>query len=326
MPENTGSAGASPLPESPIVASSFVGPAVLGTSVMNVGVSGKSIPPAPAPNTVTEPAATLASDGVLGEGKTGVHGVSALDNGVLGENSATGFGVAGTSSKGTGVHGVNGAGSATTPKFGCGVWGESTDGYGLYGASKTASGVFGTSGPGHFAGEFDGDVSITGDVGITGDLTLSASATLTGSITAADVIITGADCAEEFDIRHAEAIDPGSVVVFDDGGALNLSEQPYNKRVAGVISGAGAYRPGVVLDRRVSDRARAPVALVGKVYCKVDASYGAIEVGDLLTTSATVGCAMKATDSARACGAVIGKALAPHRDGRGLIPILVTLQ
>ena len=52
-----------------------------------------------------------------------------------------------------------------------------------------------------------------------------------------------------------------------------------------------------------------PVALVGKVYCKVDASYSPIEVGDLLTTSLTPGHAMKANDHVKAFGAVIGKAL-----------------
>jgi len=39
-----------------------------------------------------------------------------------------------------------------------------------------------------------------------------------------------------------------------------------------------------------------PLALVGKVYCNIDAQYGAIEVGDLLTSSSTLGCAMKASD------------------------------
>jgi hypothetical protein len=35
---------------------------------------------------------------------------------------------------------------------------------------------------------------------------------------------------------------------------------------------------------------------------------------------------MKATDPGRAFGAVIGKALGPLQEGRGLIPILVALQ
>jgi len=75
-----------------------------------------------------------------------------------------------------------------------------------------------------------------------------------------------------------------------------------------------------IADRRVS------VALVGKVYCKVDAAYARIEVGDLLTTSPRPGYAMKANDQGRAFGAVIGKALAPLESGTGLVPILVALQ
>ena len=65
---------------------------------------------------------------------------------------------------------------------------------------------------------------------------------------------------------------------------------------------------------------------MGKVFCKVDAQFGAIEVGDLLTTSPTPGHAMKTSDPFKAFGAVIGKALRPFTAGRGLIPILIALQ
>ena len=65
---------------------------------------------------------------------------------------------------------------------------------------------------------------------------------------------------------------------------------------------------------------------MGKVFCKVDATYGAIEVGDLLTTSPLPGHAMRASDPLQAFGAVIGKALRPHRVGHGLIPMLIALQ
>ena len=65
---------------------------------------------------------------------------------------------------------------------------------------------------------------------------------------------------------------------------------------------------------------------MGKVFCKVDASYGAVEAGDLLTTSDTPGYAMKAADAAKAFGAVVGKALRALPEGQGLIPILVSLQ
>jgi hypothetical protein len=104
-----------------------------------------------------------------------------------------------------------------------------------------------------------------------------------------------------------------------------VSDRPYDRRVAGIMSGAGTYRPGLVLDRQ-DGPSRRPLALTGKVWCRVDADSGSIEVGDLLTTSATPGHAMRAADPSRAFGAVVGKALANLVSGRGLIPVLVSLQ
>ncbi len=115
-------------------------------------------------------------------------------------------------------------------------------------------------------------------------------------------------------------------MIVGEGGALAPSEQAYDKRVAGVISGAGNYKPGIVLDKQDESEMRKPLALVGKVYCKADAQYGAIEIGDLLTTSSTPGHAMKAADPTKALGTVIGKALGRLSQGQGLVPILIALQ
>ena len=143
-----------------------------------------------------------------------------------------------------------------------------------------------------------------------------------------DVILANADCAEEFDLEDSSTGEPlpGSVMVLGDEGSVRLSTSAYDKRAAGVISGAGTFKPGIILDRRNSDRRRPAITLMGKVFCKVDTTNGAIEVGDLLTTSGTPGHAMKATDALRGFGAVIGKALRPLKEGQGLVPILVTLQ
>jgi hypothetical protein len=141
-----------------------------------------------------------------------------------------------------------------------------------------------------------------------------------------NVNLLGADCAEDFTVREASRVEPGSVLVIDDAGDLRESAQAYDRRVAGVVSGGGSFGPGIVLDRRHGLSDRRPVALLGKVCCKVDADCGAIAVGDLLTTAPTRGHAMKAADQQRAFGAVLGKALAPLPCGRGLIPILVALQ
>jgi hypothetical protein len=114
------------------------------------------------------------------------------------------------------------------------------------------------------------------------------------------------------------------VVVIGTMGRMCVSAVPYDTRVAGVVSGAGGLTPAVVLPRVESRCPRLPIALVGTAFCKVDASAGRIQPGDLLTTSSTPGHAMKVLDHARAAGAILGKALQALRDGDGLIQILVS--
>lgn len=183
---------------------------------------------------------------------------------------------------------------------------------------------------------FNGRVSITNAAGVevfafdstTVSLKLTNAATgittvtLDGSL--GDIQLNGADCAEEFDVDETDTVGPGSVLTIGAGGRLRACRLAYDRTVAGIVSGAGGFRPGVVLDSRAGQR-RTPVALSGKVYCKVDAGPAPVEVGDLLTTSGRFGHAMKAMDSTRAFGATLGKALQPLEAGTGLIPVLVTL-
>ncbi|RCV64288.1 hypothetical protein C5S53_09545 [Methanophagales archaeon] len=141
-----------------------------------------------------------------------------------------------------------------------------------------------------------------------------------------DIILQNADCAEEFGVAESEEIEPGTVMVLDQEDTLHQSTEAYDKKVVGVVSGAGDYKAGIVLDKKPAETNRIPVALMGKVYCKVDAQYSPIEVGDLLTSSSTPGYAMKASDPLKTFGAVIGKALRSLREGKGMIPILAALQ
>jgi hypothetical protein len=143
-----------------------------------------------------------------------------------------------------------------------------------------------------------------------------------------DVILEeAADCAEEFDIDGEISVDPGSIMALSDReGCLRLSDEEYDKKVVGVVSGAGSYKPGLLLDKKPSIRKRVPISLIGKVLCKADARYEPIKKGDLLTTSNTPGHAMKAVDQSKSFGATIGKALRSMPSGRGLIPVLVSLQ
>jgi hypothetical protein len=179
----------------------------------------------------------------------------------------------------------------------------------------------------HLNGE-NGNI-IAGGSGADGDLFLknsSAQDTIHLDGDKGDIILLNADCAEDFDITVTEEVEPGTVMVINEEGGLRPSTEPYDKKVAGVISGAGNFKPGMILDRQPGLSNRMPIALMGKVYCKVDAQYAPIEVGDLLTTSPTAGHAMKATDPIQAFGCVLGKALKPCEQGQSLIEILVTLQ
>ncbi|MFN0182046.1 MAG: hypothetical protein ACKVZ0_24850 [Gemmatimonadales bacterium] len=140
---------------------------------------------------------------------------------------------------------------------------------------------------------------------------------------AGDLLLFNADCAEEFEAE--EDVEAGSVVVSTGGSHLARACRAYDRRVVGVVSGGGGFRPGIVLGHRASSRRRIPVAVLGRVGCRADAGYGAIEVGDLLTTSETAGYAMRVADFTSAQGAVLGKALSPLARGRGLVEALVAL-
>src|SRR5262245_34815004 len=124
-------------------------------------------------------------------------------------------------------------------------------------------------------------------------------------------------------------VEAGMVVSIDPAspGKLTLSAQAYDRRVAGIVSGAGGVKSGMVMSQEstLAD-GKHPVALSGRVYCWVDASQGAIKPGDLLTTSSTPGHAMKAANAAKAQGAIIGKAMTTLKSGKGLVLVLVNLQ
>src|SRR5262245_25070249 len=139
-----------------------------------------------------------------------------------------------------------------------------------------------------------GTIQVVGSAG-------KASVTIDG--TTGDVRLSGADCAELFDVADASAAEPGTVLVIAESGALRACDRPHDRRVAGVVSGAGGYRPGVLLNAELSEGV--PVALMGRVFCKADATAGPIEAGSLLTTSSTPGHAMRADDDSATPGTVL---------------------
>lgn len=162
-------------------------------------------------------------------------------------------------------------------------------------------------------------------------ITLQADANGEGKITTQVLQITGgSDLSERFDISAQDlAPEPGMVVCIDPDrpGELLPSRKPYDRTVAGIISGAGGVRPGMLMGQAgTAADGRHPVALTGRVYCKVDANLGAVKPGDLLTTAPTPGHAMKVADHNQAQGAILGKAMTPLDQGTGLVLVLVSLQ
>ena len=103
-----------------------------------------------------------------------------------------------------------------------------------------------------------------------------------------------------------------------------MGDEPYDRKVAGIVTGAKGMGSGVRLGSGEFDYA---VALAGRAYCNVDATYGKVSPGDFLTTSPTRGYPMVVGDHMKAQGAILGKAMEKLPQGeKGRILILVTLQ
>lgn len=134
------------------------------------------------------------------------------------------------------------------------------------------------------------------------------------------------DVAEMF--PATQSIEPGSVVVIDalNHGAMRPSSSPYDRRVAGVVAGANEYRSAITLRAMDGAADKVPVTLTGTAYCLATNANGAIKAGDLLTTSAVPGHAMKVTDYEAARGAILGKALEDLKGDKGHVLILASLQ
>ncbi|MFA4846091.1 MAG: hypothetical protein WC654_06045, partial [Patescibacteria group bacterium] len=114
-----------------------------------------------------------------------------------------------------------------------------------------------------------------------------------------------------------EALAPGDVVVLDTSapGKIKKSSTSYEANLFGAISTKPAVRMG-------SDIIGYDVALTGRIPLKVSAQNGSITAGDPLTSSSIVGYAMKATEP----GMIVGRALASHSVGLGVIDAFVDAQ
>jgi hypothetical protein len=168
------------------------------------------------------------------------------------------------------------------------------------------------------------ETSVTGNV--TGNLTSTGSntmgtLTMSGTITSQAIIpdttttydigssskkyntvyakATSAQYADLAEIYESDAeYEAGTVVIFGGDKEVTISKEGNDTRIAGVISDNPAYLMN-------SDATGLPVALMGKVKCKV---VGHINKGDMLSSHPTHNGVAKKTHDPRV-GEVIGKAL-----------------
>jgi hypothetical protein len=287
---------------------------------------------------VDDTAAGASSAGIRGENRS----ATSFGIGVWGSQAGTGYGVYGTAS--TGGRGVYGDAGGE----GYGVFGSTDDGFGVYGSAAPTTtteicyGVYGSGGNSSNSYGVYGFVSGAGngvrgfssggyggyfDTGVANGVALWVQGTASVGVL---TIRGGADLAEKFEFNdQATEIKSGMVVMIDDEhtGGMELATGAYNKRVAGVVSGANELGAGMILGDFEGATNPHPVALTGRVWTYVDATEAAVQPGDLLTTSNTPGYAMPVVDQTQAHGATIGKAMSSLKQGeKGMVLVLVNLQ
>jgi hypothetical protein len=169
-------------------------------------------------------------------------------------------------------------------------------------------------------------VSNAGNVGI-GTTAPTAKLDVVG-----DIHVSGNINAKYQDVAEwvpsTQKLAAGTVVILDiaHDNHVEASRSAYDTRVAGVVSA----QPGISLGE--AGEGKALVATTGRVKVKVDATLGAIHVGDLLVTSDRAGYAMKSEPvligkrQFHSPGTIVGKALESLASGTGEILVLLSLQ
>jgi len=239
--------------------------------------------------------------GYVGYGDYGIWAYGNVMGGRFGDANSTGLAYVGYSDYGIYAAGnyaggyfneIDDGGTYTyvaNSGYGIRTWGTS---YGIYANSP------------NWAGYFAGNLYVTG--------------TCSGPSGTCDQ-----DVAERIDSNHD--VEPGDVVEIGDNGQAFKSSNAYNTKVIGVISTSPAVTfPGISEGEENANNL--PLALSGIVPVKVSTENGAIQAGDLLTSSDTPGHAMRCSDAVKCTGATIGKALESFNGETGVIRMIVTLQ
>ncbi len=224
----------------------------------------------------------------------GLEASATVNDGVYGHATTSGTGVLGSSNSGIGVYAISNSGNGLVAVYnGTGTSSTTNNNIAIFQDQSTNKARIDNTGKGFF----DGGTQAS-----------------------------GADVAEEFNVTGPRAsYAPGDVLVISRSGSrlVQKCHTPYSRLVVGVY----ATKPGVTLTDLgidADESARVPMGVIGVIPTKVTTQGGAIHAGDLLVTSSTPGCAMKADLNKLKIGEALGKALENYSGkGIGKIEVLV---
>jgi hypothetical protein len=168
-------------------------------------------------------------------------------------------------------------------------------------------------------------ITLDGTAGITTPAILNSNSNGVGNIGTAtttwNVVFAKATSAQYADLSENYVADmpypPGTLVEFGGEAEVTITTISSSTKIAGIVSTEPAY----LMNSGEDDPNAVPVALVGRVPCRV---IGTIEKGDRLVSSEIPGVAKKLSDSEYQPGCIVGKALDSYSGTEpGIIEVVV---
>lgn len=227
---------------------------------------------------------------------------------------------------------------------------------GVYGASESGSGIYGTSKKnygGYFYSEEHRGIYSSSPSGLyAGYFTNRGGASQAGVYINGTLTVAGSKSGYVVDVSlndGRDLLEAGDVVAVVGVSDAVLGQIPVMRVVKATADNAtavvGVVDQRFIIDQQEKDSLPKPDAAAPKIDAnsaiqqgeylsvvtlgaykeiKVDAGYGAIQPGDLLTPSPNPGYAMRASDPTP--GTIVGKALENLEIGQGLIAVYITMQ
>lgn len=131
----------------------------------------------------------------------------------------------------------------------------------------------------------------------------------------------GMDCiARFFPVQSGDVISEGDLLAMGEDGKLHKSRQPNATNIIGVAVKSAS----VVLGEKHDASGHWLVAIAGVTLANVEAQSYPVQPGDLLCSGLTGGHAVRVAPENLKAGSLVAKSLGLQRNGRGLVPVLLS--